>query len=306
MEDTIINNILYEIPSFFKWVKAEQVNKGWSTDRKYYMKNNNGEQFLLRISDLDSYDAKKKEFENMKEVYKLGIDMSIPIDFGICCEGKYVYSLLSWIDGTSADEVIQSFPHEQQNKFGIEAGKILKKIHTIPAPLEQLNWEQRMINKIKNHLERYRACGIKVPNDDFAIRYIESNLHLLKNCSQTYQHGDFHIGNLIVTPKNTLGVIDFNRWDYGDPFEEFYKMMLFSRELSIPFTVGQINEYFNSSVPNSFFDLLALYLADTIFFSVVWAIPFGSDEVNGMIKRAEMILTDYDNFNTTTPKWFNS
>lgn len=52
MEDTIINNILYEIPSFFKWVKAEQVNKGWSTDRKYYMKNNNGEQFLLRISDL--------------------------------------------------------------------------------------------------------------------------------------------------------------------------------------------------------------------------------------------------------------
>lgn len=54
------------------------------------------------------------------------------------------------------------------------------------------------------------------------------------------------------------------------------------------------------------FDLLALYLADTILFSVVWAIPFGSDEVNGMIKRAEMILTDYDNFNTTTPKWFNS
>lgn len=45
--------------------------------------------------------------------------------------------------------------------------------------------------------------------------------------------------------------------------------------------------------------MLALYLADTILFSVVWAIPFGSDEVNGMIKRAEMILTDYDNFNTT-------
>ena len=129
-------------------------------------------------------------------------------------------------------------------------------------------------------------------------------MHLLKNRPQTCQHGDFHIGNLILAPGNTLGVIDFNRWDYGDPFEEFYKMMLFSRELSIPFAMGQINGYFENRVPNNFFDLLALYLADVILFSVVWAIPFGTDEVKGMIKRAEMMLSDYDNFNTTTPKWF--
>jgi len=87
---------------------------------------------------------------------------------------------------------------------------------------------------------------------------------LLKNRPQTYQHGDFHIGNLIVTPDNTLGVIDFNRWDYGDPFEEFYKMMLFSRELSIPFAMGQINGYFENRVPNNFlicwlYILLMLY-----------------------------------------------
>ena len=304
MGSNITNYRLQDIPSYYDWVTVKQVNKGWSKDKKYYIRNSSGEKFLLRISDFNTHDSKRKEFETMKEVYKLGITMSAPVNFGICGDGKYVYSLLSWIDGTVADKVIQTFSNEEQYKFGIKAGNILKKFHSIPAPLEQQDWEQRMIKKFNNHLERYKACGIKVANDDFAVQYIQNNLHLLKNRPQTYQHGDFHIGNLIVAPDNTLGVIDFNRWDYGDPFEEFYKMMLFSRELSIPFAMGQINGYFENRVPNNFFDLLALYLADVILFSVVWAIPFGTDEVKGMIKRAEMMLSDYDNFNTTTPKWF--
>ncbi|MGL4772961.1 MAG: hypothetical protein ACRC2K_05280 [Clostridium sp.] len=39
-------------------------------------------------------------------------------------------------------------------------------------------------------------------------------------------------------------------------------------------------------------------------FSIAWAIKFGQKDVDGMIKRAEMILEDYDNFNLTIPKWF--
>ncbi len=108
----------------------------------------------------------------------------------------------------------------------------------------------------------------------------------------------------MVTPNNTLGVIDFNRWDYGDTIEEFYKMMVFSRELSIPFAIGQINGYYENGVPKDFFDILSLYVADVILFSIVWAIPFGDREVKGMIKRAEMILEDYNNFKNTIPKWF--
>ena len=305
MENGLIDSIFQDIPSYFEWISIEQINKGWSKDKKYYIKNNIGENFLLRISDFNVYDIKKKEFESMQEVYKLGINISKPIDFGICSDGKYVYSLLSWIEGQSADEVIKNLSYEEQYKLGVEAGQILRKMHTIPAPIGQEDWEERMIKKISNHLMRYEESGIKVLNDEFAIKHINKNLHLLKNRSQSYQHGDFHIGNLIITPDNTLGVIDFNRWDYGDTFEEFYKMILFSRELSIPFATGQINGYFENEVPKNFFDTLALYVADVILFSIVWAIPFGSDDVVGMIKRAEMILDDYDNFNSTIPKWFD-
>jgi aminoglycoside phosphotransferase (APT) family kinase protein len=304
LDNNLNNSIFKDIPSYSEWNIMDKINKGWSKDEKYFLENNIGEKYLLRISDCNVYDNKKKEFESMQEVYKLGINMSRPIGFGICNNGKNLYSLLSWIEGQSADEIIKNLPDKEQYGLGVEAGKILRKMHSIPAPIGQEDWEERMIKKISIHLMRYKESGIKVINDDFAIRHINRNLHLLKNRPQKYQHGDFHIGNLIITPNNTLGVIDFNRWDYGDTIEEFYKMILFSREISIPFAKGQINGYFDNEIPKDFFEILALYVADVILFSIVWAIPFGSDDVNGMIKRAELILDDYDNFNLTIPKWF--
>ncbi|MGL5417686.1 MAG: aminoglycoside phosphotransferase family protein [Clostridium sp.] len=296
--------IFKDIPLYSNWVVIEKINKGWSKDRKYYIKDNLGEEFLLRISDFEFYDIKRKEFDSMKRVYKLGINMSKPISFGVCGDGKSVYCLLSWIEGKSVIEVIEELTDKEQYRLGIEAGKILKKMHTIEVPKEQEDWEKRMVKKISNHLMKYKGCGVRVPNDEFAINHINKNLHLLKGRSQRYQHGDFHIGNLIITSNRELGVIDFNRWDYGDPIEEFYKMVLFSRELSIPFSKGQINGYFNNNIPNDFFEILSLYIADVILSSVAWAIPFGEEAVNGMMERAKVILNDYDNFNLVIPKWF--
>lgn len=297
-------NELKDIPLYPRWSKIEKVNKGWSKDKKYYIEDISGEKLLLRISDVEDYDTKNKEYQSMKEISELGINMSKPVDFGVCNYGKCVYSLLTWIEGTAVDDVIGDLSDQTQYELGIKAGKILKKFHSISAPPEQKDWEQRMLSKFDRHLKRYKDSGIRVANDELALKFIQYNLHLLKNRPQTYQHGDFHIGNMILTNENELGIIDFNRWNYGDPFEEFYKMTIFSRELSIPFACGQINGYFDKKIPEDFFNTLALYLADVILFSIVWAIPYGEDEVKGMIRRAEMVLDDYDNFNMIIPKWF--
>lgn len=52
-----------------------------------------------------------------------------------------------------------------------------------------------------------------------------------------YMHGDFHPGNLIYMRDGTIGVIDFNRWEVGDPYEEFYKLESFGVEVSIPYCI---------------------------------------------------------------------
>lgn len=298
------NSIFNDIHPVNEWLKVEKINKGWSRDQKYYIESRNGEKFLLRLSDISTYDNKNKEFEMMKKVIKSGVNMSRPIDFGICGNGSYVYSLLSYIDGESADEKIKKLSNREQFNLGMESGRILKKFHSIPAPPDIEDWEPRMIRKLQIRLDRYKLSGISIKNDSCALEYLQNNLSLLKNRPQTFQHGDFHLGNLILTEGNTLGVIDFNRWDFGDPYEEFYKMNMFTREISIPFARGQIIGYFGDKIPDDFFKLLALYTADTILFSIVWAIPFGKKDVEGMIKRAEVILEDYDSFNTFIPKWF--
>ena len=52
--------------------------------------------------------------------------------------------------------------------------------------------------------------------------------------------------------------------------------------------------------------ILALYLADVSLYSVIWAVPYGEEDVNNMLKIEEMIFTDFDNFRTVVPGWFSA
>lgn len=51
------------------------------------------------------------------------------------------------------------------------------------------------------------------------------NYELLNGRTQSYQHGDYHVGNMIISPDNALSIIDFNRSDFGDPWEEFNRIV---------------------------------------------------------------------------------
>ena len=199
MKTAWIESIIARIPQLKQCRKFYRLNKGWSSDKKYFIEVLNGRRYLLRLNASEKLAAKKEEYLMMKQAYELGIRMSEP--------EKPVYQKCS--------------------------GKS-------PGPANQ----------------------------------------------------------------QALAVIDFNRWDFGDPYEEFYKMMLFSREQSIPFARGQIQGYFSGEIPEDFFPTLALYLADVILYSVVWAEFFGEEEINKMIKLGEMTLADFDSFSSKIPGWW--
>lgn len=303
MENREIKKICREIPLLRDYCVAQFVDKGWSEEKKFYVQTHKGGRFNLRISPLASFETRKREFEALEKVRELGITMSQPVDIGKCGKGKYVYVLLSWVEGESLDESIGKLNIEEQYAVGFEAGEILKKIHSISAPENLENWEERMGRKIQLRLEKYCESGVKIKNGHLAQNFIQDNLHLLKNRPQVFQHGDYHIGNLILTPGKKLGVIDFNRWDYGDPFEEFHKMEMFSREKSISFCRGQLDGYFPTGIPENFFLLISLYLASVLLYSPVWAQPYGEEEVAYMKKKAEEIMADSENFRSPVPLW---
>ena len=117
-------------------------------------------------------------------------------------------------------------------------------------------------------------------------------------------HGDYHPGNLIYTDNGLIGVIDFNRWEVGDPYEEFYKLESFGIENSIPYCIGQIDAYFDDQIPEDFWSTLAVYVAQATLFSIKWAEKFGQEDIDSMVVRCRMALDDYDNFETYIPKWY--
>lgn len=148
----------------------------------------------------------------------------------------------------------------------------------------------------------YNDCHIKFEGSENIISYIESNRNLLRDRPQCFQHGDYHIGNMMIE-NNKIVIIDFDRYDFGDPWEEFNRIVWCAQASPI-FASGIINGYFNNEVPFEFWKLLALYIGSNMLSSITWAIPYGDSEVNKMINLGKDVLSWYNNMKNPLPNWF--
>ena len=296
---------MFDIKNSSTWIFCEKITKGWSSDEKYKILTSDGQKLLLRISDISAYESKKKEFEIVNKYSKLGFAMSMPIDFGICNDGKSCYMLLTYVEGEDLEEALPRLNERDQYLLGREAGKILRKIHSIPIDECDIPKETKQKRKLWQ-LSRYEESRhLRVANDETAIDFVKSNINLIWKENPVYQHGDFHPGNLIYMNDGKIGVIDFNRWEVSDPYEEFYKLESFGTEVSIPYSIGQIDAYFDDEIPNDFWSALAVYCAWSALFSIKWAEPFGQKDVDGMVERCHRAFENYNNFNSVVPKWYD-
>ena len=125
----------------------------------------------------------------------------------------------------------------------------------------------------------------------------------MKKRPQTFRHGDYNMGNLIITPDHEIGIIDFGQSCFGDPWDDFNRM-IYSWQKSIPFAIGQIHGYFNNQIPDSFFTIMAIYTARSLLGSIPWAKPFGIKTINRMKDQATKIIQSYNNFKSIIPSWY--
>lgn len=283
-----------------EFVSKEFVDKGWSADKKYKALTADGSKYLLRITPAEKSSNRPEMFRLQKKVAELGINMCSPIEFGTCAEG--VYTVQTWIDGVDAEAMMPCFRECEQYDYGYEAGRTLRRIHSIPAPEGQPDWEMRFNRKMDRKIEMYRECPVQFEGAEHMIAYIEANRHLLKNRPQSFQHGDYHIGNMMIE-KGRLVIIDFDRFDYGDPWEEFNRIVWCAQKVPV-FATGMVEGYFGGAVPEEFWKLLALYISSNMLSSIPWAIPFGEKEINTMLNQAKDVLAWYDNMKNPIPTWY--
>ena len=284
-----------------EFVSRVPIEKGWSEDKKYCVTDAAGTRYLLRVSPAARRENRRALFAILQDMSATGIPMNQPIDFRAGDEG--VCMLYSWIDGEDlTEEALPHLPETEQHTLGLRAGEILREIHTVPAPAGQEGWEPRFNRKIDMKIRKYHECGLRFEGDGHVFAYIEQNRRLLKGRPQCFQHGDYHVGNMMIE-HGELRIIDFDRYDFGDPWEEFNRIVISAQD-SPHFAVGQMHGYFNGDPPMEFFRLLALYIAVNTLSNITWAEPFGQSQLDFMMELNKEILRWFDNMRNPVPSWF--
>lgn len=292
-----------DIPLFHTFKDVQLIQKGMSGDKKYRIATKDNKHLLLRISSIDEFERKTAEYELLKKFSSSDIPMPKPIDFGVCNDNKEVYTLLSWVEGEEAEIIIPKLYSDEQYAIGKESGRILRKIHSLPPVEISQIWTERYFSVIDERLEAFRKEGDRFPGWEITLEYIESNRRLLDNRPQVYHHGDYHMGNLILSGDHKISVIDWHTVDFdniGDPWYEFNRI-----GVEYPyFASGQIDGYFGGNIPIDFWELLAYYLSVSAITSIVWAKYFAPKRLNSILKLNMDILKWFDNMKNPIPVWY--
>ncbi|MBM7318586.1 aminoglycoside phosphotransferase family protein [Streptococcus suis] len=282
-------------------VSHQPLTKGWSTDQKYKVQLEDGRFGLLRIGERPAYEAKRLEFQLVEKLFDQGLPVAEPLSFW--ADDLSVYTLYEWVEGQDMNEVASDLSDSVLYDLGCQAGQFLRTLHALPIDQSQRDWNSFYQAKIDSKIKAYQATSHSYPNGQAMIDFVQANRHLLEGRPIAYHHGDFHTGNFLLGRDGKLKILDFDRYDIGDPWEEFNRL-IFTADLSPAFARGQVDAYFDGAIPEEFWRLMALYVTVNSLGALSWAEQVDSEQIPLMKLQAQKISEWYEYFNHHFPKWY--
>ncbi|GAB6147070.1 aminoglycoside phosphotransferase family protein [Desulfocicer niacini] len=277
------------------------IEKGFSIEKKFKITTDKGD-YLLRASSMKTLDRKTQEFELMRKLHKIGVRCNNPIIMFRNDSQEFVYAVYSFLPGIDAEVHIATMPEERQYKSGIEAGADLKKINSLSS--ETTDWKSRKWKKHEYYVSQYFEQNYRFKNDKKVLKFIEMYYDTSETVKDQLQHDDFHLGNIILNNQGYVGVLDFNRYDWGDPLHEFVKLEWFTWPVSEVFARGQIEGYFGKRQIDDMDCLqISVYIAMSILSTIVWTLKFHPHTWIETEAKMRMILDHFDYFESIRPKW---
>ncbi|HFI0479785.1 TPA: aminoglycoside phosphotransferase family protein [Streptococcus suis] len=282
-------------------VSRQPLTKGWSTDRKYKVQLEDGRLGLLRIAERPAYEAKRLEFQLVENLFGLGLPVAEPLSFW--ADDLSVYTLYEWVEGQDMNEVASDLSDSVLYDLGCQSGQFLRTLHALPIVQSQRDWSSFYQAKIDSKIKSYQAASHSYPNGQAMIDFVQANRHLLEGRPIAYHHGDFHTGNFLLGRDGKLKILDFDRYDIGDPWEEFNRL-IFTADLSPAFARGQVDAYFDGAIPEEFWRLLALYLTVNSLGALSWAEQVDTLQIPLMKEQADAVWTWYQGYSRLQPLWY--
>ena len=278
------------------------ISEGMAKDEKYHCLKD-GIAYLLRVADGASYGQKQAEYAYLQLLNRADLPVPECISFTENNNGTKVLTLLSWIPGMEAEKLIPKLSHQEQYDLGLQAGQILRRIHqAVPVTDSCKDWYERYFEVIDPRLDAYRKKGILFDGSEEVLNFVDENRGLLQSRPLCHHHGDYHTGNLIIQD-GKLWVIDWHSVDFegvGDPWYEFNRV-----DTRYPsFAKGQIDGYFDNSIPHEFWKLFALYFAVSAITSIVWAKYRAPSALDWVMERNRDVLRIFDRMQDPVPIWY--
>ncbi|MGU3565749.1 phosphotransferase family protein [Paenibacillus sp. D51F] len=285
--------------------EIEPIFKGYSNDAKYLVRDTEGQPcYIIRAYGIVQAEAKGREYGILEEMERLDVLCSRPVQSGSLPDQGLGYMLVTYIDGEDAAEALPRLPVGEQESIGIHAGRELRKIHRASVPEEVEPWQNRILARLRSYRQDYEACGVRLDRGRELLEFLQEHIGLTEGRPSVFQHHDYHVGNLIVHDGALAGIIDFNRYGWGDPVQEFAKAGFFSAETSVPFTAGQIRGYHEGEPDDEFWQLYAFYIGLVCLSSVPWIVRVRPAETADMLRRIGKVIDDHEGFSRCKPLWY--
>lgn len=305
MKPTVFNNlpaedaaIILALSSKLDIAIAKRIAKGH--ERKFLIETTQGEKQLLRINDIAYYEWIKGDALMYEYVAAAGINVMRLLDMGIFNEGTLSYQLFTWFDGEDLEEALPCVSHAEQYSTGLKSGALMRRLHTLTPMNEPELWGIRFRSKVQQVIQCYNDKSSKSEGVSLLVRYLRDNQDLLDDRPQTFTHGDWNAGNLILCSDGQIGIIDLSgENDYGDPWWEFW-LIPHDLNATTHFYIGQIKGYFEGDPPVEFFRLLCYYLA---YSALKFPCEFFEKGEPGNVK---CILEWFDDMRNPVPEWYSS
>ncbi len=172
--------------------------------------------------------SRRQEFTLMQAAYDAGVNVA-PVRY--LCEDNSVlglpFFLMDFVEGVSIGRKVITAPElaGARDNLPEQMAKQLARIHSIPLNNPALDFLQRPLagqtaaqTTLTQTYMILDALGAHVPAFEYALRWAESNMPV--DAEQTFIHGDFRIGNLLVDTSGLAAVIDWEFAHVGHPAEE--------------------------------------------------------------------------------------
>lgn len=212
-----------------------KINQGMSKDRKYMVVGEDGKKYFLRVVEKQTFCKSPIDYYRKANIDIFGDRVVRIIDCVETDDGFECY--YEYVEGIVLEQYIGKATKEEVIDIASRSATLLRSIQSIDVD-NQVDFFNDIY--ITRELQRCKECLAA----NRIIEFIsDNNEYLLDENHKSFLHSDYHIGNIILTNKKELVVVDIEKYEYGSFYRDLLINETYNREISSVYAGTFLREY---------------------------------------------------------------